>query len=73
MKLKKEKKIGQDKNISQSSTLGLGQIKLTPGLFVPFEDDNQDFNALGAIRCHRAEISFSRTVFSTVFPPWSLF
>lgn len=37
---------GQDKNISQSRTLGLGQITLTAGLSAPAEDDNQGFNAL---------------------------
>lgn len=72
--IKKLKKKGQDKNISQSCTLGLGQIKLTPALFVPFEDDNnQDFNAPRALRRHRAQISFSRSWFRHRLPTRRLF
>jgi len=63
MRLLKKKRKGQDKTISQSGTLGLGQTKLTPALFAPFEGESQDCLTPRALRRRRAESSFPRSCF----------
>ena len=65
-KRRRERK-GQDKNISQSCTLVLGQIKSTPGQFVPCEDDNR--TSMCYARHRHAEISSPRIHSCAEFPP----